>query len=79
MRSENTYREGRNPLVPTARSAILDMQDEVLLWRIAQLARAGYNSECAVELAMADNVDLHVATDLLRRGCPFETATRILL
>lgn len=65
--------------VHTGGSAPLDTQDKVLLWRIAQLDRAAYNSECAVELAMADNVDLHVATDLLRRGCPFETATRILL
>ena len=45
------------------------MQDKVLLWRIAQLARAGYNSECAIELAMANDVDLHVANDLPRRGC----------
>ena len=60
-------------------SAILDRRDQVLLWRIAQLDRAGYNGECAVELAMASDVDLHIAADLLKRGCPVETATRILL
>jgi len=73
VKSETTILE------PASRPAILDKRDQVLLWRIAQLDRAGYNGECAVELAMASNVDLHIATDLLEHGCPVETATRILL
>jgi len=73
MRSEATTLE------PAARSAILDRRDQVLLWRIAQLDRAGYDGECAVELAIAGNVDIHLATDLLERGCSVETAMRILL
>jgi len=33
----------------------------------------------ALELAACVYIDLHVATDLPRRGCSHETAVRILL
>ncbi len=48
-------------------------------WRVEELARAGYGAEEAVELASRDYVDLHLAVELLERGCPTETALRILL
>ena len=51
----------------------------ILRWRFTQLLGAGYPSAAALELATHIEVDLHQATDLLRRGCPAETATRILL
>jgi hypothetical protein len=48
-------------------------------WRAAELERAGYGAEDAVELASRNYVDLHLAVELLERGCPTETALRILL
>lgn len=51
--------------------------DRVLLWRIAQLVDAGYSDAGAIEIACSE-VDLHEAVDLARRGCPEETAFRIL-
>jgi hypothetical protein len=51
----------------------------VLRWRFTQMLRAGYLPEQAVVLSVAGDVDLHLATDLLRRGCSPGTALRILL
>lgn len=51
----------------------------VLRWRFTELLRAGYPSDDALVLATHSNVDLHAAADLIRRGCPPDTAKRILL
>jgi hypothetical protein len=58
----------------------LDTEAErVLLWREEELERAGYDRDTARQLAEAQGVDLHFATELLRRGCPESTAIKILL
>ena len=44
--------------------------ERVLLWREEELERAGYDRDTARQLAEAPGVDLHLATELLRRGCP---------
>ena len=54
-------------------------EERVLRWRQEELCRAGYPDRLALKLALRRNVDLHQAVDLLRRGCPPETAARILL
>ncbi len=51
----------------------------VLGWRLEQLRAAGYDGETALELALDTSIDLHRAVSLLRRGCPAETARRILV
>ncbi len=51
----------------------------VLSWRVEQLILVGFDSDAAFVLALDRNVDLHEATELVRRGCPPETAFRILL
>jgi hypothetical protein len=51
----------------------------VVEWRLRALKRAGYEERDARELAERVDVDLHRAIDLLRGGCPPETAARILL
>ena len=51
----------------------------ILEWRCSELRRAGYSFEASLFLAITPHVDLHVATDLLARGCPMVTALRILL
>jgi hypothetical protein len=51
----------------------------ILRWRFTQLLRAGYSSDDALELATHTEVDLHKAADLCHRGCPPDTAKRILL
>lgn len=48
-------------------------------WRTEELRRAGYSHAAAEQLAELSYVDLHLATGLLRRGCPAETAVRILV
>jgi hypothetical protein len=53
--------------------------DAVVRWRLIVLLRAGYAWEDAVELATAPSVDLHLAAELPAKGCPSETARRILL
>jgi hypothetical protein len=48
-------------------------------WRLEELLRAGYNHRAALEVAERTDVDLHVAVELLRAGCPISVALRILL
>jgi len=51
----------------------------VIDWRRRELERACYDPEGARRLAARVEIDLHRATDLLKSGCPSETALRILL
>ena len=51
----------------------------VLGWRVEQLIAAGFDSDGAFVLALDRTVDLHEATELVRRGCPPQTALRILI
>ena len=51
----------------------------VLSWRIEQLIAVGFDSDAAFVLALDRAVDLHDATELVRRGCPPNTAFRILV
>ena len=47
-------------------------------WRLEELLRAGYDVDDATEIAFELQIDLHQATDLVRRGCPSATAVRIV-
>jgi hypothetical protein len=59
---------------------LIESEDaQVVNWRVEELIRAGYGEFAAIELALERNVDLHRAIDLLRHGCPSDTAVRILL
>jgi len=51
----------------------------VRAWRLAQLVRAGYESQIAGNLAERTDVDVHAAVSLLEHGCAPELAARILL
>jgi hypothetical protein len=53
--------------------------ERVLTWRFEELERAGYPVGPANELAERSDVDLHAAVELVRAGCPVDTALRILL
>jgi hypothetical protein len=53
-------------------------RERIERWRAQELERAGYTLEDAAELAARSDVDLHLAVDLLERGCPAQTAVRIL-
>jgi len=57
----------------------IDDDVRVLDWRIEELLRAGFPELLALELAATIEVDLHTAVELTERGCPPETAARILL
>jgi rRNA processing protein Krr1/Pno1 len=51
----------------------------VLGWRVEQLIAAGFDGDAAFALALDRTVDLHEAVELVRRGCPPQTALRILI
>jgi hypothetical protein len=53
--------------------------EEVLRWRFDLLVRAGYEAGDAMVIATHVEVDLHLAEDLVRAGCPPTTAVQILL
>jgi len=53
--------------------------ERVEAWRAEELERAGYDPASAAKLAARHDVDLHLAADLLRQGCPPEIALGILL
>ena len=53
--------------------------ERVERWRAEELERAGYDLSAAAMLAASSDVDLHLAIDLLTRGCPQDTAVQILL
>jgi hypothetical protein len=54
-------------------------EDEVVAWRREQLRRAGCRRFEAEVLARETRIDLHLAVELLERGCPSKIALDILL
>ena len=48
-------------------------------WRADELIRVGYDANQAMSLAVRHDVDLHLAAELLERGCPPDLALQILL
>ncbi|HEY3069883.1 MAG TPA: hypothetical protein VGJ34_06165 [Gaiellaceae bacterium] len=84
----NRMGDNRTPAATESRDIMiaaeleLDVDEEterVLLWREEELERVGYERATARKLAERTYVDLHLAMDLLRRGCPTDTAVRILV
>jgi len=63
--------------IPLARR--VGEEERVLAWRESELIRAGFKPNDAFELAIRADVDLHLAVDLLKRGCSPPTALRTLL
>ncbi len=60
--------------------ALEDTEEErIIRWRIEALTRAGYDWGASMMIAVRPDIDLHFASDLLRRGCPTELALQILL
>ena len=53
--------------------------EAVQQWRFDRLCKAGYAPRDAVRLAADPMIDLHRAVRLMERGCPVDTALRILL
>jgi hypothetical protein len=52
--------------------------EAVLLWRFENMTRAGVPVEDALVIASHVEIDLHDASELLRRGCPPELVVPIL-
>jgi hypothetical protein len=57
---------------------LLDERSKVESWRLHILIEAGYPLPLAERLAVSE-ADLHVACEMLDRGCKPETAAEILL
>lgn len=55
-----------------------DERDRIFRWRCTELRRAGYGIKDALLLAVNIEIDLHLALELPARGCPHQTALRIL-
>ena len=53
--------------------------ERVERWRAEALEKVGYDPSSAAALAVRHDVDLHRAIELVERGCPPETALRILV
>jgi len=71
---------GMDVLLEAITEGVFNEKEAVVLeWRVATLARAGFDLVAAVDLACDKGVDLHAAVRLVERGCPPETALRILL
>ena len=65
--------------VATRPSSEADEILRVLVWRFRQLCQSGFELELATTIAARLDVNLHEAIDLVERGCPPDTAGRILL
>ena len=63
----------------TAETETYEETELIQACRAEALERAGYAAAAAAEIAVRHDIDLHVATDLLGRGCPADLALRILL
>ncbi|HEV3408072.1 MAG TPA: hypothetical protein VG079_05230 [Gaiellaceae bacterium] len=57
----------------------LDEKERIVVWRAEELERAGFRPAIAKALAAHKDVDLHLALELVKKGCPHDTAIRILL
>ena len=53
--------------------------DRIERWRAEKLVRAGYEPSDALALAARHDIDLHFAVELIKQGCPYETALEILI
>jgi len=64
---------------PTALEALAPREwDQIERWRMYELERAGFDIGLARELASRPDIDLHLAAELVERGCSPELASRIL-
>ena len=66
-------------MTTAAETEISEETELVEAWRAEQLEMAGYGAQAAFEIALRQDVDLHVAIDLVSRGCPTDLALAILL
>lgn len=76
-RTRTAHEEGGGAMI--AEEVVGSEHDQVVEWRKEELQRAGYSAHSAELLAERLDVDLHRAIELLKSGCPEETALRILL
>ena len=51
-------------------TALETEEEQVLSWRRASLLAAGYDQRLSLKLALRSDVDLHLAVQLGRDGCP---------
>ena len=55
----------------------LEDELDVIRWRTQRLLKIGYDLREAGRLALS-RIDIHELEQLVRRGCPLETAVRIV-
>jgi len=81
LNCDSVAEDEREAAMTAAQFELIDETEveAILRWRFEELVRAGYDIGSALVLASHVEVDLHQASALPRRGCPPETAMRILL
>ena len=68
------------PVPPPYPEGLTAEEAEALVWwRFSCLRHAGYAEGPSRTLALDFDADLRLAVELLKRGCPTETALRIVL
>ena len=66
--------------MPTADLTTTSSEQELVeRWRAEELERAGFGPADAASIAARMDIDLHVAIELLLKGCSPELAKQILL
>jgi len=67
--------------MPTADLSPTQLTEQELVerWRAEELERAGFGPSDARAIAARNDIDLHVAIELLLKGCSPELAKQILL
>jgi len=67
--------------MPTADLSPTQLTEQELVerWRAEELERAGFGPSDARAIAARPDIDLHVAIELLLKGCSPELAKQILL
>lgn len=62
----------------TAEQRAAALEDDVVSWRLSRFLELGVDASRAEELARDRTVDHHALVELIGRGCPLETAIRII-
>ena len=72
---------GRSPATCAAEFELFDENEaeSFIRGRFLSLGDGGYDPQAALLLAVRPEIDVDQATEILRKGCPPETALRILL
>jgi hypothetical protein len=71
--------ESKGMTAAESRHEVDSEQERIEQWRAEELERAGYAPRQAARIAARQDIDLHLAVDLVRSGCSPDLAAQILI